>query len=222
MDYNSQLANAYSAGRDRYNDTDPVLFGELEALGVNHQTVVDLGCGDGSHARHILKSGAAKVIGADLSASMIGLAKAKSAPDPKLSFLIADGCRLPIASASVDLVVSNYVLHYFKDTLSVFQEISRILRTGGHFLGTFNITEVQPGFEHLFNQFMPIRLGEGKDSVVVENLMKSRSEITDAIAVAALDIKKELLLDNRHSNVDEAFPFKRQIVKHAVLMLLRR
>jgi len=222
MEYSLETASAYSDRRDEFSDTDTALLDELTAFSVADKTVVDIGCGDGIHTRHIANLGAARVIGADLSASMIGLAKDKSNQYSGLSYMIADGCHLPISTACVDLVISNYVLHYFPEASAIFNEISRVLKDDSYFIGTFNITDVEAGYEHLYNQFMPIRLGTGENPVRLENLMKSRQEIKQAIACASLCVEKERELDNRHSVVDDAFPFKAHITKRAIMMVLRR
>ncbi len=222
MKYSQELAHNYSANRSEYNDTDPVLFAELEAVGLVGKRIIDMGCGDGSHALWLAEKGACQVIGADLNEPMIALAKEKASQQANVNFLLADGSKLPIASKTMDVVVSNYVIHYFPQAVHIFNEISRLLKDDGYFIGTFNLTDVEEGFEHLYNQAMPIRLQHSHGSVLINNLIKPRSEIVQAIAHSALIVLKELEINNLHSVVDESYPYKNYIKKQSVLMVLQR
>ena len=139
--------------------------------------------------------GAARIIGVDLNEKMIELAK-KETTDEDIHFVVANGQALPLEDKSADIVVSMYVLMYFPDTKKVFGEIARVLRDGGHFVGIFNITEVEPGFEHLSNQQMPIRLGTDESSIIVQNLIKTPEEIENAIKEAGFIVKeKKVVVD---------------------------
>ena len=222
MKYPPELAADYSQKRGQFNETDKALVSALESVGVQDKEIVDLGCGDGLHARLIKEMGAAHVTGVDVNEKMIELAKEKGAEDPDVEFFVADGRNLPVEDDSADIVVSNFVVHYFPDAKEIFSEISRVLKHGGYFIGTFNITDVDEGFEHLHNQPMPIRLGHGEHSIVVQNLIKSRQEIQAAIAESGLTIKEERELDHPNSTVDDSFPDKSRVQKHAVMMVIQK
>jgi len=222
MKYSPELAIDYSQKREQFNETDKVLVGALESVGVKDKEIVDLGCGDGRHARLIKEMGAAHVVGVDVNEKMIELAKEKSIENPDVTFFVADGRNLPVEDSSADIVVSNFVVHYFPDAKEIFNEISRVLKSEGYFIGTFNITDVEEGFEYLHNQPMPIRLGQGEGSIVVQNLIKSRQEIEAAIGEAGLTIIQEQQLDHPNSTVDDSFSNKSRIRKHAVLMILEK
>lgn len=71
---------------------------------------LDFGCGTGRLARHLARR-ARRVVGADLTAAMLRRAR-RDAALPNLDYLRFDGRRLPLADASLDLVVSVYVLQY--------------------------------------------------------------------------------------------------------------
>lgn len=100
-------------------------------------TVVDLGSGAGNDcfvARH--ETGPeGKVIGIDFTAEMIE--KARQNADKlgfnNVEFRQGDIEDMPIASDSVDVVVSNCVLNLVPDKKAAFNEIFRILKPGGHF-----------------------------------------------------------------------------------------
>ena len=92
------------------------------------EVVLDPGCGTGWHAAGLRTAlPAAVVIGGDLSAGM--LAKARAAGAGPL--LQADAARLPLATGSVDLVVTRGVLHHLPDVVAALAEWHRVLRPGG-------------------------------------------------------------------------------------------
>ena len=222
MKYSTELALDYSQKREQFNETDAVFVDALNVVGVQDKTIIDLGCGDGRHARLIKGMGAAQVTGIDINDKMIDLAIQKNSLSVGVSFAVADGRALPAEANSRDIVVSNFVIHYFPDAREIFAEVARVLKDGGHFVGTFNITDVTEGFEHLYNQPMPIRLGQDEGAIVVQNLIKSRAEIEEAIKAAGFVIKEEKELDHPNATIDDSFPEKSHLHKHAVMMVLQK
>ena len=222
MKYSPELATDYTHRREQFNETDNQLFEALESVGVKDKEVLDIGCGDGRHARRIKEMGAIHVIGIDINETMIALAREKTVNNPDVTFMVAEGTQIPADDNSKDIVVSNFVIHYFPDASKIFGEISRVLKSGGHFIGTFNITDVEAGYEYLHNTAMPIRLGQGDASIVVQNLIKSRQEIEAAITSAGLTIEQEKELDHPNATVDDSFPEKGHIHKHAVMMVIQK
>jgi malonyl-CoA O-methyltransferase len=98
----------------------------LSLLGdVAGRSVLDAGCGTGRYARLIAERGAARVICVDRSASMLQRAAATS------HRIRADVARLPIASSSLDLVVSGLAIMDLSDLAGAFIEWSRVLHPGG-------------------------------------------------------------------------------------------
>lgn len=222
MKYSSELTRAYSNKREKYNETDELFFNELNEVGFVDKNVLDLGCGDGRHANIIAKSGASSVLGVDINEKMIELAESKHGSLPNLEFKVASGDNIPSADHSIDVVVSNFVLHYFNKFNEVFDEISRILKNDGYFIGTFNITDVEEGSEYLYNKTMPIKLGRGKDAIIVENLIKSREELESALEKAGFTILKEIELDHPNAIVDPDFEHADKIKKHAIIFTLKK
>jgi ubiquinone/menaquinone biosynthesis C-methylase UbiE len=221
MEYSPELATAYTKKREQMSQTDKPFFEALEQVGIEKKEIVDLGCGPGRHARIMKEKGASRVIGIDISEKMVELAK-KETIDKDIHFLVADGQALPLKDKSADLVVSMYVLMYFADSKKVFGEIARVLRDEGHFVGIFNITEVEPGFEHLSNQEVPVRLGEGETSIVVKNLIKTPQEIEMAIKEAGFIIQAQQEVSDPMASIDDAFSDKMHIKKHPTLFTLQK
>ncbi len=88
-------------------------------------TIVDLGCGTGDLIREASRVGL-QSIGIDLSFQMLVAARNVNAP-----FVQADASQLPIATGSIDGVVSGFALRNFSDQHTVFAEIYRALIPGG-------------------------------------------------------------------------------------------
>jgi ubiquinone biosynthesis O-methyltransferase len=98
------------------------------------QTVLDLGCGGGFMSEALATRGA-KVIGVDVSAGAIGIAKRHAASSGlPIRYLVASGEELPLPDASVDCVVCVDVLEHVHSLDQVLDEIRRVLRPGGVFL----------------------------------------------------------------------------------------
>jgi ubiquinone/menaquinone biosynthesis C-methylase UbiE len=194
----------------------------LESIGVKDKKTLDIGCGDGRHAKLLHEMGSSNVIGVDINEQMIKMAIENNRGVGNMSFEVASGDNLQNEDNSVDVVISNFVLHYFEESYKVFNEIARVLKKDGFFVGTFNITEVDEGFENLYNTQMPIKLGSGEDSIIVENLIKSHDEITNSIKNSGLEIIKEIELEHPNAVVDDSFENKDQIKKRAVMMILQK
>ncbi|HZN36643.1 MAG TPA: arsenite methyltransferase [Pirellulaceae bacterium] len=113
----------------------PTVFAGLR-LG---EVVVDLGCGGGLDvflaARKVGPQG--RAIGIDMTDEMLALARRNAARGPdgqpysNVEFHRATIDRLPLASGSVDCVISNCVINLAPDKAAVFREIARVLKAGG-------------------------------------------------------------------------------------------
>src|SRR5436189_3711957 len=78
---------------------------------VNGRRALDLGCGAGQLAHHLATSGAAEVIGVDVSERMLALARAEFA-HPRVTYHRAAMEELAFPPARFDLVISAPALHY--------------------------------------------------------------------------------------------------------------
>ncbi|HHQ14589.1 MAG TPA: class I SAM-dependent methyltransferase [Chromatiales bacterium] len=77
--------------------------------------VLDLACGDGFYSRQLRERGAAEVVGVDVSAAMIELARAGEQRTPLgIEYHCADAAELPDLGR-FDLVFATYLLHYAAD-----------------------------------------------------------------------------------------------------------
>jgi SAM-dependent methyltransferase len=92
---------------------------------------LDVGCGTGALTQAILKDCApASVLGIDPSPGFIALALGQ-VNDTRASFQSGAAQALPVASASVDAVVSGLVLNFTPDPAASLAEMARVTRSGG-------------------------------------------------------------------------------------------
>jgi len=110
---------------------DPVTLASLQS----GQTVLDLGSGGGIDcflaAKQVGETG--KVIGVDMTAEMIEKARANKVKvgAKNVEFRLGEIEHLPVADATVDVVISNCVINLSPDKPQVFREAYRALRPGG-------------------------------------------------------------------------------------------
>jgi SAM-dependent methyltransferase len=90
-------------------------------------TVLDVGCGEGRFCRMLAERGA-RTIGVDPTRPLIAAARARQ---PEGEFHEAGGEALPVAAASIDLVVSYVALLDIPDFRAAIKEMARVLRPGG-------------------------------------------------------------------------------------------
>jgi len=116
------------------------LMKHLDPIRIDPVRVVDLGCGTGMFFKPLRERfPKAQLVGVDIAQPMLDIAanrtpwiqRALRLSSPRL--VCADAERLPLASASVQLVFSNLALQW-THAETVFAEAARALSTGGLFL----------------------------------------------------------------------------------------
>ena len=101
------------------------------------ETVLDLGSGAGADvlisAGRVAPGG--RAIGLDMTDEMLELARANAAEAGVENVEFVKGYieELPLADASVDVVISNCVINLSHDKRRVLAEVARVLRPGGRF-----------------------------------------------------------------------------------------
>ncbi len=101
------------------------------------ETVLDLGSGAGADvlisARRVGATG--RAIGLDMTDEMLELARANAAEAGVANVAFVKGHieDIPLAAASVDVVISNCVINLSGDKAAVLREVARVLRPGGRF-----------------------------------------------------------------------------------------
>ena len=102
------------------------------------ETVLDLGSGAGIDcflaARKVGPTG--RVIGVDMTPEMLDRARenARTSGTKNVEFRLGEIENLPVADASVDVIISNCVINLSTDKERVFREAHRVLRPGGRLM----------------------------------------------------------------------------------------
>lgn len=119
-----------------------------------HNSLLDIGCGE-SRLAEVAASSFRWIVGIDFDR-----------PGEKLQhngiFLQADGCRLPFASNSFDVVVSNHIFEHVSDSTALMAETFRVLRDGGfcYFSCPNRFSLVEPHYRLPFLSWLPRSLAD--------------------------------------------------------------
>ncbi|MGH8198995.1 MAG: malonyl-ACP O-methyltransferase BioC [Steroidobacteraceae bacterium] len=113
------------------------LLGRLEPFDFRPQVVLDLGAGTGRAAARLKRRyRGATVLALDLAPGMLQQAARHQRLFRRFERICADAARLPLGSASVDIVFSNLMLQWCDPLDEVFAEIRRVLRPQGFLIFT--------------------------------------------------------------------------------------
>lgn len=126
-----RIADIYAAAVDTkphnaYYDRPAVISLWPDVTGID---VLDVGCGPGVYAEHLVERGA-RVTAGDISQRMCELASARLGDRAKVLQLDL-AARLPSEDAAFDLVNAPLCLDYIRDWRHVFSEFFRVLKPGG-------------------------------------------------------------------------------------------
>jgi len=120
----------------------PLAFAEVKS----GQTVLDLGCGAGLDlllaSEKVGETG--RVIGVDFNRDMLALAERRIRGHRNIELRPGKIEELPIASNSVDWVISNCVINLSQDKQQAFNEIARVLRPNGMMMVSDIVAENLP------------------------------------------------------------------------------
>lgn len=114
---------------------------------ISGKSVLDLACGEGFYTRRVKEKGASRVVGVDISARMIELARKQEAANPRrIDYIVADVLKLG-EIGSFDLVVASYLLNYARtkdQMLDMCRAIAVNLKPGGRFVSINNNPDQPP------------------------------------------------------------------------------
>ncbi|HET9950635.1 MAG TPA: class I SAM-dependent methyltransferase [Candidatus Eisenbacteria bacterium] len=113
----------------------------MKRAGVSYAVsrVLDLGCGLGGKSVYFAERGAGYLLGLDLLASNARAARefAVERGAGNVEFAAADAARLPVRSASFDLVITTDTFEHFQRPEAALAEMARVLRPGGRLVAIF-------------------------------------------------------------------------------------
>lgn len=95
--------------------------------------VLDLATGTGDIAYRLHDAGG-RVVGLDVTARMIEIARAKRPSANRPAFIVGDMTALPFAGSRFDVVTTGYGLRNVPDLAAALDEIARVLKPGGQLL----------------------------------------------------------------------------------------
>jgi ubiquinone/menaquinone biosynthesis C-methylase UbiE len=136
-------------------------FGLLPDL--NGLSVVDLACGDGIYSRKLMRQGAARVLGIDISPEMISLAeRAESAVPLGVEYMLADVAAVDL-DERFDIAYCSFLFNYAASRAqlrSLIESVRRLVRPGGLVVGCNDYPENPPA---LFGRYRPygfVKIGD--------------------------------------------------------------
>jgi SAM-dependent methyltransferase len=121
-----RAAERLAAERTGSGDGGPSLGGTRPAA------ILDIGCGPGDLAARLAERlPGARIVGLDLSPSMVELARSRNSSGTGPAFVVGEAGALPFESGTFDFVVSTLSLHHWPDAAAGFAEIGRVLAPRG-------------------------------------------------------------------------------------------
>lgn len=96
--------------------------------------ILDVGCGPGRTACYLAKAYGCRVMGIDLSESMVKLARDRAAKEgvaDRVTFYTADAMKLPFEAATFDAVIGESVLAFIDDKPRTLIELKRVTKEDG-------------------------------------------------------------------------------------------
>lgn len=127
------------------------MIGDLSGL-----SILDLGCGEGIYTRRIAQLQPARIMGADISAEMVGLARQEEARNSLgIEYRVTDARQME-SLGEFDMVTSFFMLNHAQtreELLNMCQSIAGNLRSGGRFFGFNNNLETAPKHYPLMEKY---------------------------------------------------------------------
>lgn len=186
--------------------------------------VLDIGCGPGLYAEHLLNEGAAYVTAFDVSPRMVHLATERLARFNAEVHLADIGEGLPtVGDAAVDLAIAPLMIHYLRHLGPVFAEIHRVLKPGGRFVFSTHHPQAEYPEESasgVYFETEPVEQTWGTLGVV-RFFRRPLSDITEALSQSGFVIER--LIEPKPTNAfREASPQAYERLLRAPAFLLIR
>lgn len=179
----NQVADDYAAERrDELSKKhfDRLLLKEFASVNKDKGLCADFGCGPGQTTRFLYDNGIKDIIGIDLSPGMISAARRLS---PQIKFETGDLLNIAYPSEYLGSALAFYaIVHFTHDQIrKCFEEINRVLKTGGDFLFSFHAGDKIVHFDKAHDKEVDIDLFFFKTDDIIELLYGTGFNIIDAI-----------------------------------------
>lgn len=126
------------------------------------RSVVDLACGEGIYARKLMRAGAGRVVGVDISPEMIGLAeRAETAQPLGVSYVVADVATVELEER-FDVALCAYLFNYARsraELRALVENVRRLIRPGGLVVGCNDYPDNPPAQFDRYRPYGFIKLG---------------------------------------------------------------
>ena len=167
---------------------------------VRDKRILDLACGDGYYCCPLKRSGAAEVVGVDISNRMIDLARNEENDNPLgIRYECMDVLKLPVIG-KFDIALGSFLLHYSRtkeELAAMCRNIYANLKDGGRFVGLNSCPDkpLQPDKRYDITRTCegPLRDGsvievtlyeDGKPACVFNNYHWTKEAYRDALTAA--------------------------------------
>lgn len=110
-----------------------IILKTIESLSLgNGDMVLEIGPGNGSHVKDIIKAGSAvDYHGIDISETMVHEARKINSGLRNVSFSISDSQRIPFGDSLFDKILTTNTIYFWKKPTAYINEIARVLKSGG-------------------------------------------------------------------------------------------
>lgn len=113
----------------------------------NDDTILDIGCGNGIMLERIAHACDCRLIGTDISEDALEIAKRRLV-GTNVEFLRCPVDDMPLEDATVDKALTINTLYFWEDLTSGFEEIARVLKPEGIFIGTHYTNRALESYSH--------------------------------------------------------------------------
>lgn len=113
----------------------------------NDDTILDIGCGNGIMLERITHACDCRLIGTDISEDALEIAKRRLA-GTNVELLRCPVDDMPLEDATVDKALTINTLYFWEDLTSGFEEIARVLKPEGIFIGTHYTNRALESYSH--------------------------------------------------------------------------
>lgn len=159
---------------------DRLLLKEFAAVNKGKGLCADFGCGPGQTTKFLYNNGLKDICGIDLSPAMVSAARKLS---PEIKFETGDLLNIAYPSGYLGSALAFYaIVHFTHDQIrKCFEEINRVLKTGGDFLFSFHVGDEVVHFEKAHDKEIDVDLFFFKTDDIIALLDGAGFKIIDAI-----------------------------------------